>query len=492
MRDRHRVAWLIVLAITAGAGPFVAGQARSVSYDVVVHGGRVIDPETGLDAVRDVGITGGRIAAISEQPLAGRSTLDATGLVVSPGFIDLHSHVNDDATYRLAALDGVTTALELEMGVPDVAAFYARRNGRALINYGTAASHAWSRYAAYGGPPIDGALMPPSSKATDTPLGDGQWGALRRHLEQGLAEGGLAVGMGLVYTPGATRNEVIDVFRLAAAHHVPVFVHTRSSGRTEPGSSIESVNEVIGAAAISGAALHLVHINSSCLADAPACLRMIGGARAHGLDVTVEAYPYVAGMTDLKSAFFNPGWQQRVGITEHEIAIPETGERLTPASFARYRAQPAPRLVLIYMNPQEVVDAVIRDPQTMIATDAVMQDGKGHPRAAGTFARVLAHYVRTERMLPLIEAVRKMSLMPAQRLETMLPEARRKGRLQVGADADIDVFDLATVSDRATDTAPAEPSVGFRFVLVNGTLVVRDGQVLDARPGRALRRQEGE
>jgi N-acyl-D-aspartate/D-glutamate deacylase len=219
---------------------------------------------------------------------------------------------------------------------------------------------------------------------------------------------------------------------------------------------------------------------------------MIGGARAHGLDVPVEAYPYVAGMTALKSAFFNPGWQQRVGITAHEIALPETGERLTPASFARYRAQPAPRLVLIYMNRQEVVDAVSRDPQTMIATDAVMQDGKGHPRAAGTFARVLAHYVRTERMLPLIEAVRKMSLMPAQRLETMLPEARRKGRLQVGADADIDVFDLATVSDRATYTAPAEPSVGFRFVLVNGTLVVRDGQVLDARPGRALRRQEGE
>ena len=154
-------------------------------------------------------------------------------------------------------------------------------------------------------------------------------------LEHEIDAGALGIGMGLVYTPGATRAEAIDVFRVAAARRVPVFVHVRSSGRLEPGSSIESVGEVIAASAVTGASLHIVHINSSCTADAPECLRMIAGARARGLDVTVEGYPYGAGMTDLKSSVFNPGWQQKIGVTERDVAIPETGERLTAESFAQ-------------------------------------------------------------------------------------------------------------------------------------------------------------
>jgi N-acyl-D-aspartate/D-glutamate deacylase len=472
--------------VIAGVACVLTLAAQPSTFDLVIRGGRVIDPETGLDAVRDVGITAGRIAAVSAEPLGGTAVIDARGLVVAPGFIDLHTHVNDATTYRLAAQEGVTSALDLEIGAPDVAAFYESRRGKTPINFGSSASHPWSRVRAFGGAAQDNAIVPASQRGTETVAGDSERQALRSRLEHELDAGALGIGMGLVYTPGATRAEVIDVFRLAAARRVPVFVHVRSSGRLEPGSSIESVGEVIAASAVTGAALHIVHINSSCTADAPECLRMIAGARARGLDVTVEGYPYGAGMTDLKSSVFNPGWQQKIGVTEHEVAIPETGERLTVESFARYRAQPGPRLVLIYTNPDALVDAVITDPLTMIASDSVL----GHPRAAGAFARVLARYVREQRTLTLPDAIRKMSLMPAQRLQRATAAAARKGRLQVGADADIAVFDLATVADRATYAAPAVPATGFKHVLVNGTPIVRDGQLLDAVPGRAIVRDK--
>lgn len=480
MRTSFSAAWLLAaLSLTLGA--------RQPAFDLVLRGGRVTDPETSLDAVRDVGITGGRIAAVSAAPLSGRQTLDASGLVVSPGFIDLHTHVNDAATYRLAAQDGVTTALDLEIGVSDVRGFYETRRGRTPINFGTATSHPWARVIAFG-ETLSPGIVPASGRAMQTVAGAAERQTMRREIERGLDQGAIGVGMGLVYTPGATRSEVIETFRVAAAHGVPVFVHVRSSGRLEPGSSVESVAEVIAAAAITGAALHIVHINSSCMGDSPECLQMIAGARARGLDVTVEGYPYGAGMTDLKSAVFNPGWQQKIGVTEHDVAIPETDERLTPETFARYRAQPGPRLVLIYTNPDAVVDGVITDPLTMVASDAVMQNGQGHPRAAGTFARILARYVREQRSLTLAEAVGKMTLMPARRLEGATASARRKGRVQVGADADLAIFDLATVSDRATYAKPTEPSVGFRYVLVNGILVVSDGRLLEATPGVAIRR----
>jgi len=477
------VAWLLPWAWAVREPPLHGSQ--QTTFDLVIRGGRVIDPETNLDAVRDVGITGGRIAAVSSGPLAGTAAIDARGLVVSPGFIDLHTHVNDAATYRLAAQEGVTSAFDLEIGAPDVAAFLDARRGKAPINFGTSASHPWARVRAFGGAAPADAIVPASQPGTETVAGDAQRQAMLSRLEHEIDAGALGIGMGLVYTPGATRAETIEVFRVAAARRVPVFVHVRSSGRLEPGSSIESVGEVIAASAVTGAGVHIVHINSSCTADAPECLRMIAGARARGLDVTVEGYPYGAGMTDLKSSVFNPGWQQKIGVTEHDVAIPETGERLTAESFARYRAQPGARLVLIYTNPDAIVDAVITDPLTMVASDAVL----AHPRAAGTFARVLARYVREQRTLTLADAIRKMSLMPAQRLERATAAAARKGRLQVGADADIAIFDLATVADRATYAAASVPAAGFKHVLVNGTAVVRDGVLLDATPGRAIVRE---
>src|SRR5579863_4645444 len=459
--------------------PIVSAQ----QYDLVLEGGRVMDPETGLDAVRNIGIRDGKIVRISSEALSGRRVIHATGLVVAPGFIDLHQHGQEMESQRVKALDGVTTALELEIGAPDVAQFLKTKEGHSLIHYGTSASHAAARALVFGAPLLPGEILPKSGPATDQPATPEQIMRIEQRLRSELDAGGLALGMGIQYTPGATRLEVIDMFRLAAERRVPVYTHVRSSSRVDPGSSIESVSEVIAASAISGASLHIVHINSSCLRDAPECLSMVEGARARGLDVTTEAYPYTAGMTYINSALFNPGWQEKEGIDYGDLQLPDTGERLTQPRFDTLHASSRPQLVLLHVNTQEMVDLVIRDPLVMIASDG----DKGHPRNAGTYSRILARYVRQIGALTLMDAIRKLSLMPAQRMEKSTASAHSKGRLQEGADADIVVFDPKAITDNSTYQAPMEPSTGMRFVIVKGTILIDQGKLVpDKFPGTAL------
>lgn len=461
----------------------LSSLAFSQSYDLVIQGGRVLDPETGLDAVRNVGISAGKVKKISAETLDGKRVISAHGLVVAPGFIDLHQHGQDLESQRVKAMDGVTTALELEIGKPDVAAFLQSKEGKSLINYGTAASHVAARSLAFGAPLPEGGILPKSGAATDQPASPEQLEKIKARLRHELEAGALAIGMGIQYTPGATRWEVIEMFRLAAEHNVPVYTHVRSSGKREPGSSIESVSEVIGAAAVTGASLHIVHINSSCGSQGPDCLTLVAGARARGLDVTTEAYPYEAGMTYLNSALFNPGWQEKFGITYQDLMLPETGERLTKERFEELHQSSEPRLVVLFTNSMEAVDQVIQNPLVMIASDG----DHGHPRNAGTFCRVLARYVRSQGTVTLMDAVRKMSLMPAQVLERSTPAARLKGRIQEGADADVVIFDPQTVSDRSTYQHPMEPSVGMQYVLVGGVTLVDKGKLVEGTfPGRAL------
>jgi len=452
-------------------------------YDLVLEGGRIMDPETGLDAVRNVGIRDGKIVCVSSEALSGRRVIHAGGLVVAPGFIDLHQHGQELESQRVKALDGVTTALELEIGAPDVAQFLKAKEGQSLIHYGTSASHVAARALVFGVPLTPGEILPKNGPATDQPATPEQIEAMRERLRAELEAGGLAVGMGIQYTPGATRLEVIDMFRLAAERRLPVYTHMRSAGRVEPGSAIEATNEVIGAAAITGTSLHIVHINSTCARDAMECLAMVEGARARGLDVTTEAYPYTAGMTFINSALFNPGWREKFGIDYSDLMLPNTGEHLTEARFDELHNSSMPQLVLVFSNTQEMVDKVIPHPLVMIASDGI----QGHPRNAGTYSRVLAQYVREKGTITLMDALRKMSLMPAEMLERSTPAARQKGRLQEGADADIVVFDPATISDRSTFAKPMEPSVGVRYLVVGGTIVVDEGKIVpDVFPGRAL------
>lgn len=461
-------------------------------YDLVLEGGRVMDPETGLDAVRNVGIRDGKIARISAEPLSGRRVVHAAGLVVAPGFIDVHQHGQEIASQRVKAFDGVTTALEMEIGAPDVAQFLKSKEGHSLIHFGTTASHAAARALIFGAPlppevinPRAGIpeILPKSGPATNQPATPEQIKQIQQRLRDELDSGALGVGMGIQYTPGATRLEVIDMFRVAAERKLPVYTHIRSFGRLEPGSAIESVEEVIGAAAITGAPLHIVHINSTCLVDSLECLSLVEGARARGLDVTTEAYPYIAGMTEINSALFNPGWREKLGIDYSGLVLPDTGEHLTQARFEELHNSSTPNSVLVFANTQEMVDATIPNPLIMIASDGA----PGHPRNAGTYSRILAQYVREKKTLTLMDALRKMSLMPAQMLERSTPAARHKGRLQEGADADVVVFDPKTISDRSTFEKPMEPSAGVHYLLVGGTVLIDEGKMVpDVFPGRAV------
>ena len=458
-------------------------------FDVVLKSGRVMDPETNLDGVRDVGIRGDTITRISNEPLTGTRTIDARGLVVAPGFIDLHQHGQSQDAYRLLALDGVTTALELEVGVPDIQRFIDARRGRSRIHFGASTSHLAARLLAWDAPlPAsvfgpEAGIVPRSGPATNEPASRERLDRILATLRNQIRAGALGVGMGLEYAPGATQHEVIEVFRVAQTVGNPLFVHVRNSGLIDPGSGVEAVTEVIGAAAISGVALHIVHVNSSCMSDSVECLSMIAGARARGLDVTTEAYPYTVAMTMINSAYFNPGWREKRGLDYSDLEVPESGERLTRERFEALHAAPEPRLILIHVNPEEVVKAVIADPLVTIASDGVMQ----HPRGAGTYSRVLARYVRDQKTITLNEAIRKMSLMPAQRLEKAAPHAKRLGRLQQGARADIVVFDPQAIQDRASFRAPTEASVGVRYLVVAGTLVVDDGHIVEGvAPGQAF------
>ena len=458
-----------------------AAAADGQQFDMVLHGGRVMDPESQLDAVRDVGITGRGIAAISEAPLHGKTEIDARGLVVAPGFIDLHSHGQDAENYAFKARDGVTTALEMEIGVSPVAPWYAARQGHARINFGATAGHVPARMIAMHD---TGAWLPKDEaqkKATPAQV-DNTLSLVRK----GLDEGGLGIGLGIAYLPGSTRPEILQMFQLAASQKTGVFVHMRDAGPVEPGV-VDALQEVLSDALVSGAPLHIVHITSMGMRQTGLLLQMIEAARQRGVDVSTEAYPYTAGSTALDSAVFNPGWQERLGIGYGDIQWAATGERLTAGTFAKYRAQGG--TVVIHSIPEDVVRQALRSPLVMIASDGFINNGKGHPRGAGCYARVLGYYSRDEKVLPLMEALRRMTLMPAQRLEAAVPQMRNKGRLKVGADADITVFDPATVRDRATFEQPAQYSTGIPYVLVNGVLVVNKGElVADVTPGVAIRR----
>jgi N-acyl-D-aspartate/D-glutamate deacylase len=455
---------LLGLVFTACRGP---------AYDLVLANGRVMDPESGLDGLRNVGIRAGRIEAITGAPLRGTRVIDATGLVVAPGFIDLHAHGQQEEAYSLMIRDGVTSAFELEVGAGDVAAWYAARAPGQMLNYGVSVGHIRARMRVLNDPST--ALLPAGIGGSGS-ASEAQIAEMEAVLRRGLADGAVAVGLGTAYTPGATMGEIERMLRVAAEGGASAHIHLRSG--------VAGLDSTLAAAAAAGAGLHVVHVNSSGDAELVAFLDHIRAARDRGQDVTTEAYPYGAGMTEIQSALFDDWrtWPQ-ARFARHQLVA--TGERLNRRTFGEARRRGG--TVIIHGRSEEQTRAAVVSPLAMIASDGFIEGGRGHPRTSGTYSKVLGRYVREEGALPLMEALRKMSLAPARRLEARVPAMAGKGRVRVGADADLTLFDPARVMDRSTYEDATIPAAGIPYVIVLGQVVVDGGRVTAARPGRAIR-----
>ncbi len=492
-------------------------------WDVVLRGGRVIDPESGFDAVADVAIAGDRVAEIGTGLGPARTEEHVPGLVVTAGFVDLHSHVNTIAGLRLQALDGVTTALELEAGVSPVGAAYraAAADGRP-VNYGFAASWALARMEAVGGLTPDGQigtllgnLARPEWQREATPA---EITAMLSRLSGDLAEGALGIGVLMGYAPAASPGEYLQVAGLAAAAGVPTFTHARDMIELVPQTLIDGAEEIVRAAGETGAHMHYCHVNSTSQRHIDRVLGVVARAQAAGSRVTTEAYPYGSGMTGIGAAFLAPERLGERDLTPRSLTFAPTGERIDSEARLRElrRDDPGGLVIIKLLDEDDPADRALlmrslTFPGAIVASDAMpltwagpepdplawpVQPGTAitHPRAAGTFSRALRLLTRDSEAarggapFGLADALSKCSLLPARVLQDRVPAMRRKGRLQAGADADVVVFDPATITDRSSYTDSTRPSAGIRHVLVNGAFVVRDaGIVPGALPGRPVR-----
>ena len=459
---RHLLFWSVSIVLFAGI------SACGADYDTVIQGGRVMDPESGLDSVVNIGILEGQVRAISGDNLDGSRVIDATGLIVAPGFVDLHRHGQSERAYRLQVQDGVTTGLELEIGTPNAATWYAEREGGQLVNYGVSIGHIGVRARAMGDSVLgSGGITARQQSSPD------QISETEQLIREGLAQGAIGVGFGTAYTPGATMDEIERMFSVVADLGVTAFVHMRGG--------LEGLDSTLTAANNAAASLHIVHANSSGGENILEFLEMIQMAQDEGRDVTTEAYPYGASQTGIQSALFDD-WESWDDERFERHQWVRTGERLNRETFSKYREEGGS--VIIHGRTEEMTLAAVTSPLTIVASDG----GTGHPRGAGTFARILGRYVREQGALELMDALARMTILPTLRLEEFVPAMKTKGRIRVGSDADITIFDPETVIDRATYLEGSLTSDGIEYVLVNGIPVVYEGEIAEGvRPGKAIK-----
>ena len=469
---RRLLFWLVLILFP------LTISAQEVEYDLVFMGGQVYDPETKLNKILHVGIRNGKIEKLSEAKLKGKREIDIKGLFLCPGFIDLHVHGTTPVEQQFQLHDGVTTALDLEFGYEPIKKFIEKRTDSSLVNFGASANHQRLRRRAMKDFADDANTAERVDYYNNKTLSADERVKMNELLRKEVDDGALGIGVSVGYYLGASRREIYDVYKLAKELQVPIFSHLRDAKAL-------SVQQAVADAMTTGASLHIVHINSTSADEIDLTLEMIGNARKRGYDITTEVYPYTAGSTGITTTIFREGWQERLGIGYGDLQWSDTGERLTKESFDTYRKKGG--VVIIHSMKPEWIRQAIQSPLTLIASDGMTYAKFAHPRTAGTFSRVLGKYVREEKVLTLTEAIDKMTLMPAKRLEAFAPGMKKKGRIQEGCDADITVFDPATIIDKATFEGGLKFSEGIHYVVVNGTLMIDKGKTVPhVFPGKPI------
>jgi N-acyl-D-aspartate/D-glutamate deacylase len=498
---------------------FAVMPAQAQDYDLVILNGRVIDPETMLDAVLNVGVKDGKIVVITQDAIRGAETIDATGHVVAPGFLDTHNHnVMVPFGQKLALRDGITTPMEIENGVMPVAEWYDSMEGKSQTNYGATASIMGARETVFNPKfeSITGATIYDMELASVTHA-DLAWMArvgtdeeiekILALLDQGLKDGALGIGHVPGYmVEGVTSRESFGVQQLAGEYGRFVGMHGRFSGQKPPTSGLLGTAEQVASVAAAGGGLIVQHMTAQCLAVTPDCQEMIDDAYSEGRQVISEIYAYTYGATIVSADYLHPdNYQNNMGRTYSDIIDLSNLQPLTKETYEQL-VKTAPGTNVTFENAtKEDLYVALAHPTSIIGSDAfpyvMKSDGSvaqdwdtpydavnGHPRGAGTHARIL-RLVREENLMPLMLAISKMSYMPAKFMQDNgVPQMAHKGRLQVGADADITIFDPTTIKDNATPAAGGLPSTGIPYVVVMGTIVVKNSKVLkDVFPGQPVR-----
>ena len=441
------------------SGPAPSSEPDLTVSDLVIQNGRVINPETKLDqAGTHIGIINGKIAKITQSPITGKQVIDAAGLVVTPGFIDILSYDPNQVGVWNKIADGVTTNLGMHGSTAHPEFWYANfERQKPPLHYGAAFLYTGARYELG----ID--RYKPASEA--------QMPILRKMAEDSLKNGCLGISISLEYIPGITATECLALMEVAHQYNVPVFYHLRYSDMEPPGTNFEGIREVIDYAQKTGTAVHIDHIHSTGgTFSMKETLEMVNQARDLGLDFSACIYPYNYWGTYLNSARFDPGWETRFRITCQDLQLAGSTERLTAQSFREYQRQG--KLVVAYAIPEEDVRDGLRCPWIMYGSDGILEPGyNNHPRASGGCSRLIGHYARDEKVLTLMEAIAKLTILPARRLEAQAPALKQKGRIAAGADADITIFDYNQIIDKATVEHPEYYSEGIKYVLINGVIV---------------------